>query len=149
LVGSSTKVPLTGKRIVSEEELLDIIDRLRVSVPEDIREARQLIQQRDGIMEEALVQAKRITGAAEEEFKARLRESALVKAAQASAQQILSESERRAETVLADAERVARTRKEDADKYTLEVLRKLNEQLSTFLASIRKGIEALEEEKRG
>jgi vacuolar-type H+-ATPase subunit H len=134
--------------MVSEEELLDIIDRLRVSVPEDIREARQLIQQRDGIMEEALVQAKKITGAAEEEFKARLRESELVRAAQASAHQILSESERKAETVLADAERVARTRKEDADGYTLEVLRKLDEQLSAFLASVRKGIEALGEGKK-
>jgi len=133
---------------VSEEELLDIIDRLRVSVPEDIQEARQLIQQRDGIMEEALVQAKKITGAAEEEFKARVRESEIVKAAQASAQKILSEAERRSEATLADAERVARTRKEDADKYTLEVLRKLNEQLSAFLASVRKGMEALEKEHK-
>ena len=133
---------------MSEEELLDIIDRLRVSVPEDIREARQLIQQRDGVMEEALVQAKKITDAAEEEFRARLRESEIVKAAQASVQKILSEAERKAETVLADAERVARTRKEDADRYTLEVLRKLNEQLSTFLTSVRKGMEALEVEHK-
>jgi F0F1-type ATP synthase membrane subunit b/b' len=116
-------------------------------VPADIQEARQLLQQRDGIMEEALVQAKKITAAAEEEFKARVRESAIVKAAQASAQQILGEAERKAETVRADAERVARTRKEDADKYTLAVLRKLDEQLSAFLASIRKGIEALEGDK--
>lgn len=120
---------------------------MRVSVPADIQEARQLLQQRDGIMEEALVQAKKITAAAEEEFKARVRESAIVKAAQASAQQILGEAERKAETVRADAERVARTRKEDADKYTLAVLRKLDEQLSAFLASIRKGIEALEGDK--
>ena len=127
---------------------MDIIDRLRVSVPEDVREARQLIQQRDGVMEEALVQAKKITDAAEEEFRARLRESEIVKAAQASVQKILSEAERKAETVLADAERVARTRKEDADRYTLEVLRKLNEQLSTFLTSVRKGMEALEVEHK-
>lgn len=133
---------------MSEEELLDIIDRLRVSVPEDIREARQLIQQRDGIMEEALVQAKKIVDVAEEEFKARVRESDIAKAAQASAQDVLSGAERKAEAVLADAERVARTRKVDADKYTLEVLRKLNEQLSSYLNSIRKGIEALEEERK-
>jgi len=50
--------------------------------------------------------------------------------------------------VRADAERIARTRREGADKYTLEVLRKLDEQLSAFLTSVRRGIEALEEEKK-
>ena len=128
--------------------MLDVIDQLRVSVPEDIREAQQLLQQRDGIMEEALTQAKRITDAAEEEFKAKLRESEIMKAAQESAQRILGEAERKAEAVRADAERIARTRREGADKYTLEVLRKLDEQLSAFLTSVRRGIEALEEEKK-
>jgi len=108
---------------------------MRVALPQDIKEARRIMGQAEDILNQARQEAQGIRAAAEEEVKARLQESEIVKAAQSQAQEIL-----------ATAQAQATAQKEQADRYCLEVLQKLEAQLNGFLASLRKGMEALDKE---
>ena len=144
LVGSSRKIPLVSRVVMDEQRLLDMIDQMRVSVPEDVKEAKNILQERESILTEALNEAKRITAAAEEEAEAKIRDSEIVKGAEDRARQILSEAERQAEALLTEAKGQALATKGEADRYSLEVLRQVDTQLTGFLSSVRKGIKSLE-----
>lgn len=143
---SSRRLPLWGRRLVDEETLWDIVDRLRAAIPANIREADQLISQRDQFLQAAREEARRILTSADEEAQNRLRESRLMREAEEKAREILREATGKAAALQIEAEAQATRRKREADLYTLEVLRRLSGQLDSFLSSIRKGIEVLEAE---
>ena len=44
---SGSRVPLTGKTVVDEHECLDIIDQLRVAVPEEVKQAKRVQGERE------------------------------------------------------------------------------------------------------
>lgn len=145
LVSSGKRVPLAGKMIlVDEGQLKETIEKLRLTIPKELQEAQQLLQEGEDIIGKAQREAKRITTAAEEEFRARVRDSNIVKAAERRAEEITKEAQSRAEAVVSAAEKQASTRTEDANQYSLGVLRSLERQLNGALTSIRKGIEILE-----
>lgn len=144
LIGASTKVPLAQKRMINTEDILDLIDQMRVAVPQDIKEASQVLQKRDSVINQALMQAKGILSAAEEEAHIKVRESSITKDAEAHGGQIVSEAERKANTIVAMSEKQAQGRRQDADKYTLQVLREMEARLSSALEEIQGGIELLE-----
>jgi hypothetical protein len=46
LVENSSKVPLTHKVIIDEDRLLDLLDHIRTSLPEEVRQAKWILQER-------------------------------------------------------------------------------------------------------
>ena len=56
-LSKSASVPLTGKRLVDVEKCLDIVSELRVSLPDDVRDAEIIVRDRDRILNQhAIVQ---------------------------------------------------------------------------------------------
>ncbi len=143
LVTSAKKLPGLGV-MVDEKQLRDAVQKLRQAVPTDTRRAQQIIAEREELINQGAREAKRITAAAEEEFRAKIKDSAVVKASDRRAQEILAEAEDRARAALNDAEREAAARRNEANQYTLEVLRTLDAQLTGLIGSVRKGIALLE-----
>lgn len=143
-LASSRRVPLMGQRLVSEETLWDLVDRLRAAIPADIREAAQLLGQRDQILQAAREEARRILANADEEFQARLRDSRILKEAEDRAKQLLQGATEQVEAIRGEAESRIAERRREADLYTLEVLHRLDAQLENFLTSVRRGIDVLE-----
>lgn len=143
-VTTSRKVPLSNAIIIDEKRLLDLIDQMRVTVPEDVREAHRIVQDKESVMSEASQEAKRIKDAAEGEAQARLQDTEVVKAAEKKAEGIIAEAQSQRDGILATAQAEAVRTKEEANKYVGDVLRRLETQLSTLLAGIQKGIEALD-----
>lgn len=143
LVTSAKKLPGLGV-MVDERQLRDAVQKLRQAVPTDTRRAQQIIAEREELINQGAREAKRITAAAEEEFRAKIKDSAVVKASDRRAQDILAEAEERARAALNDAEREAAARRNEANQYTLEVLRTLDAQLAGLIGSVRKGIALLE-----
>ncbi|MBI3952959.1 MAG: hypothetical protein HY330_00425 [Chloroflexi bacterium] len=148
LVGASTKVPLAQKRMINTEDMLDLIDQMRAAVPQDIKEAAQVLQKRDSVVNQALMQAKAILGAAEEEARIKVRESSITKDAESHGGQITAEAERKAANIVAMAEKQAQSRRQDADKYALQVLRDLDARLGTALEEVEGGMNLLEKGQR-
>jgi len=156
LVARSFRVPLGSGVVVHRQRLLDLIDRMRVAMPADIREAREVLQKQEEVLAQAQEEAGRIIARAQAELEERLKDEAVVKAAEERGQQIVREGEERAQALVRDAETQARERldeaqkiaqqqMEEADLYTLQTMRRLETQLNSFLNTIRKGIETMEE----
>ncbi|GAB4565166.1 MAG: hypothetical protein Kow0047_15480 [Anaerolineae bacterium] len=137
------RVPFTSSLLVNEEECLRLIDQMRLSVPDEIRQAQRIIQQRDYILLQAEEQARRI-----------LEEQAPAAMASASGsgghddQQALLSAQQRAASIIAEARRRSEQLQREADEYALGVLQDLYNQLETLLKQVRNGIEALNESRQ-
>src|SRR5687767_8095977 len=148
LVIQARRLPVGGNLVVDRKRMLDLIDQLRLAVPVDLREAAQVLEARDQIIEESHRVARIQLENAEAERARLVDESAIVREAHERGQHMLRESEARARETIADADATAAahlseaaeaaTRQlDDADQYALEVLRRLESQLGAFLDSIR------------
>ncbi len=144
LVGSSTKVPVASRALVDSKKVTELVDQLRLAVPQDIRAAQEILMKRDQIINQAQIEARRIKAAAEEQAKTKLNESDLVKAARRRADEILEDAQRKAQRMLEQADTESKTRRAEADAYALETLRNLESQLISLLTTVRRGLEMLE-----
>jgi len=153
-VVSGFKIPLVGKVILDQYELLNLIDKIRMSVPDAIVESKRLVQERENI----LGQAKQIMASAEREYSSRVETNEVVQEAERRAQEILREAELRAMEMLRQTQAHAGqfafeggdlldSRKREADEYSMDVLRRLESQLNNYLASVRKGIDLLQKDR--
>lgn len=118
--------------IIDEDEYLRLIDQMRISVPQEIKNARQVEAERDHVLAAAQEQAEAMIAAARE--KAALLTSEHV---------VLQQAEERANQVLAQAYDEAAAIRADADGYALEVLERIAAQLDTFGRTIQNGIRLL------
>ena len=66
LFNESRKIPFTHNVIVDEDRMLDIIDQMRVSIPEEIKKAQQLLVQKDRVIAQAKEESDRILQLAKE-----------------------------------------------------------------------------------
>lgn len=132
LVTGARRVPISGKLMLDEQELADLIDQMRSVVPDEIRAARKVLKERDSILSEAQQQADDILKNAHQQAEMLLDEQGLMAEAQARAYQYLEEVETEAQ------ERI-----NGADEYARQVLSQLRDQLGKHLRTIEKGLDAL------
>ena len=128
LVSSGTRIPMTSRTIIDEQEFLDIIDQIRVALPEELRQARKLSQERDKVISQAQIEADRILSSAREQVSSLVANSEVVLAAKKEAEELLAEARERAAEI-----------KSDADSYAIEVLTRLENELQRVVAQIRRG----------
>lgn len=138
-------MPVGGGVLVDRRHMLDLIDQLRVAIPANIRQARDVLQRRAQALAEAEQEAARIVESAQREADRRLAETGVVRQAEERARQIIAEAESRAAARVAESAAQARLQQEEADRYALAILTRLDTQISTFLSSVREGIESLRE----
>ena len=132
LFNESRPIPLTHNVIVDEDRMLDLIDQMRVAIPEEVKKAQQVLSQRDRIMAQSQEEANRTLVLAREKSEGLVEQSAIVEAARIRVKEIEAEALREAE----------RTRRE-ADNYVIETLSQLEVQLERSLNQARNGIMAL------
>jgi cell division septum initiation protein DivIVA len=133
-VAGAKKLPLTNNVVLEQAAVLELIDQLRVSIPEEVRQAKRLTDE-----------AGRIVERAEEEA------SAIVARGQAQAAQLLEErelvrmSQQRAREILDAANDEAAEVRRGADEYAAGVLIRLEGECIKALTSIKRGIDMLDE----
>ncbi len=128
LVSSGTRLPLSSRTMIDEQEFLDIIDRLRVAVPEEMKQARRFTQERERVLMQAEAEAEKILSAAQERATLMLQDSELVRLAKDEARRMMSAVETEADDV-----------RRGADQYASDVLAGLENELTKLLATTRKG----------
>jgi len=133
LFNESRSIPFTHNVIVDEDRMLELIDQMRVAIPEEVKKAQQLLAQRDRILAQAQEEANRTLALAREKSEQLVERDVIVQSAQARAEQIIAQSQAEAE----------RTRYE-ADKYVIEPLTRLEMELERFLNQVRNGIKTLQ-----
>lgn len=133
MVTGAKRMPITGKLMLDEQELADLIDQMRTVLPEEVRAARKILRERDSIISEAQQQADDTLKTAHEQAEMLLDEQGLMAEAQARANQFMEQ-----------VERDAQERIHGADEYARQVLSQLREQLNRHLRTIDKGLESLD-----
>jgi hypothetical protein len=135
LFNQSRPIPLTHNVIVDEDLMLDLIDQMRVAIPDEMKKAQQVLSQRDRILAQAQEEANRTLAIAREKSDQLVEQDAVVVAARTRADEILADE--RAE--------IEKTRL-DADKYAADTLRNLEAELNRIINQVQNGIELLETE---
>lgn len=132
VLNAGQRVPFTNKIMVDERECLDIVDQMRVVVPEEIKQARRVSQDRDRIAEQAREEAERIVARAREQADQLMDEQGLLDRAHERESEIVEEAEARAQQM-----------REDAEQYVLDLLEELHQRLGGIVNQVEGGIDAL------
>ena len=146
LVETSKSVPVSGNILVDRKKVLELVDQLRLTIPEEIRSAEDVLSQKDQILNTATNDARRTKSMAEDELRGRLNSSELVTQAETRAAETIKDAEERITRMLQQSEAEALSRKTDADAYALRSLRAMEVELGKLAGSVRKGIEVLAEQ---
>lgn len=156
LVADARRMPIGQGVVIDRRRVLELVDQMRSAVPWEVRQAREIVAERDSVLEESRREGEGIIHRAELEAQAKLNENAMVQQAEREAAQIIARAEERSQKLLDDAqdqvvarirqaEQTATNQMDEADRYALEMLRRLDQQLAAFSTTIRAGIDALEE----
>ncbi len=70
---------MSRKLFVDSETLLEVVDQLRVAVPQNIAEAEEVLRKREDLLNQSLGEARRIRASAENEFRSRVDDTELLK----------------------------------------------------------------------
>ncbi|MEN6299736.1 MAG: ATP synthase F0 subunit B [Anaerolineaceae bacterium] len=135
LLNESRPLWFTHNVIIDEEKMLDLIDQMRVTVPEEVKKAQQVLAQRDRLLAQAQEEANRTLALAREKSEQIVERDAIVQAAQARADQILAQANSEIEKI-----------KRDADDYVLETLQRIEIELDRSLNQVRNGIKTLQKD---
>jgi cell division septum initiation protein DivIVA len=132
ILNESRPLPFTHNVIVDEDKILDLIDQMRIAIPDEVKKAQQVIAQRDRILAQAQEEVNRRLELSREKSEQLVERDAIVQAAKA-----------RAEEIIAHAHNEILTIRQDADNYVLETLTNLEIEMDRSLTQIRNGIKLL------
>ncbi|MEA5464286.1 ATP synthase F0 subunit B [Leptothoe sp. PORK10 BA2] len=166
----SPRVPMMGRTMVNEDDLLDQLDAVRLNLPAAFQEAQQLLEQRNTILNEAEQYAQEIVMTAEKQAAAILNETVILRQAEQQAQQLRLQVEQecaalRSQTMMEVQQLQVQTKQEcdelrqaaisechaiqtDADTYADQVLQRMETQFSEMLGVISNGRQQLYERQQ-
>ena len=128
-------MPGTSRCMVDENELQEIIESVRENIPEQMREAQDVMRERDEILGEAKAEAERVIAQAQSQALELVQDQGLYKTAEREARRIIEEAN----------EQAGETRAR-ADEYALHSLMGLEAQLVNTISTVRNGISSLRSE---
>lgn len=121
VLAEGRRVPFSGRLLVDEDKILDIIDRMRVAVPDEIKQARRVIGEQD-----------RLLGEAQAKVQQALEEQGLLAAVETERARLIEQAERDATGIRAGA-----------DEYATQVLGELEQRLQKLTHSVQSGLSEL------
>ena len=136
ILNQSRPFPFTHNVIVDEEKVLDLIDQMRVAIPEEVKKSQQVLAQRDRILAQAQEEANRTLAIAREKSDQLVERDSIAQASQSRADQVVGQAR-------VEADRIRR----EADEYVIDTLMRLEVELDRSLSQVRNGIRALQVEK--
>ena len=132
LVHNARPVPLTDQVRVDREEIYDLLDQMRATIPEEIKQARWIVKERQEMLEEAKREAERVVREVREQ-QARL----------VSDEEVTKQAERAADEIVEDARAREREIRLGAEDYADEILGTLEVNLQKFTAAVQRGRDRL------
>ncbi|HVS46605.1 MAG TPA: hypothetical protein VMS32_08065 [Verrucomicrobiae bacterium] len=121
-----------GYRILSQERLVEFVEKVRSSLPEEVGRAKIIAQGHD-----------RMIRAAQEKAEAIVTEASSKHDELVDSHEIAQRARTTADVVLREAEERARKIREGADQYAAQVLAEMEARLGSALGAVRKGRESL------
>jgi|SRR5688572_5604639 len=136
LFNNAKAVPFTHNVVVDEDRMLELIDQMRIAIPEEVKKAQQIVAQKDRVHAQAQEEANRTLQIARD------------KAAELTQKDIVTqEAQRRAEQIISQARAEAEAVRADADNYVLDTLMQLQDQIAKLTNQVNNGIHMVQEDQ--
>lgn len=136
LFNDAKAVPFTHNVVVDEDKMLELIDQMRIAIPEEVKKAQQVVAQRDRVMAQAQEEANRTLQLARD------------KADQMTEKDMITqEAQRRADQIIAQARAEAEATRVDADNYVIDTLMQLQDQIAKMGNQVSNGIRMMQEDQ--
>jgi len=132
LVAEGRPVPLSGLVLVNRHDAEDLVAEARAALPEDLRQARWILKERDELLEAGAREADAVRADARAEAERLVSETEVVRAAR-----------REAERVLAEADERSRVLRLEAEDYVDAKLANFSEVLDRAMDEVERGRERL------
>ncbi len=133
LISNSARVPLTDKVIISENEILRMIDELHAALPDELEQANWIVRERDRVIKEAQQEAERMKEDTKQHVSKMADEHEITRMANDQANDIINQ-----------AKRVAKEIRTGANEYADGLLLKSQEQMEAVTAAIRNARKEIE-----
>lgn len=99
VIEKSTNVPILGKCLVDKEEVLEIIKEMRLKLPDDIKQAKWVKDERQRILMDAQKEANNIVKDAENKIASLVDEHEITKKAYEQANEIIANAQKNAREI--------------------------------------------------
>lgn len=130
VIEAGRHMPFSRYTLIDEVRALELIDQLRISIPEEVEKAKRILMRREEILGEAHEEGERVIGQARNRGTEIVEREVTVQVAQ-----------NRANLILEEARREASQLRADADAYVIQILNKLEQGLARNLSITRNGIQ--------
>ena len=135
LVADASHLPFSDKALVNDDEIVHLIEELRMDLPKELNRATEIMQEQENILARARDEAKDIIDAAQ-----LLDENEIVIQAKERARIIMQQTQEQARDIMEEAQTNATRLQSDADAYANQVF----EQLIAHVGSTFKGVQQAE-----
>ncbi len=132
LFNESKSLPLTHKVLVDEARMLDLIDQMRLAIPDEIKKAQQIISQKERVIAQAHEEANRTIELSKEQSQKLVERDEIVQKAGILADEIKKRAVEETSLI-----------KNEADVYAVDSLEHLEMELTRILTQVRNGIQTL------
>ena len=136
LFNDAKALPFTHNVVVDEDRMLELIDQMRIAIPEEVKKAQQLMAQRDRVMAQAQEEANRTLQISRDKADQLVQKDMVAQEAQRRADQIVSQARAEAEATRADA-----------DNYVVDTLMQLQDQIAKMGNQVSNGIRMVQEDQ--
>jgi cell division septum initiation protein DivIVA len=136
LFNDAKALPFTHNVVVDEDRMLELIDQMRIAIPEEVKKAQQVMAQRDRVMAQAQEEANRTLQLSREKADQLVQNNMVVQ-----------EAERRADQIVNQARAEAEATRADADNYVVDTLMQLQDQIAKLSNQVSNGVRMVQEEQ--
>lgn len=137
LFNESRPIWFTHSVVMDEDRLLDLIDQMRIAIPEEIKKSQQQLAQKDRMLAQAQEEANRTIALAREKADKMAEKDQITQAAQLRADQIIDQTRQECERM-----------KHDADEYVLQTLKDMQTEIDKISNQVKNGIMTIEDSKK-
>ncbi len=133
VVDGSRNVPFTSSKMVDPDAIFEIVDEVRAQFPDELKQARWIVKERQEMLEEAEKEANRVL----EEARDRAQSIA-------SEQEVVRLAEQQAADLIDSARQSEREIRLGAEDYADEMLANLEVNLGKLLTAVQRGRDRLQ-----
>jgi len=137
IIDSGSRIPLIGKVLLDAEALLEYMDRIRASLPEEIKQAKFVNMEKEKVIQEAQRRAEKLLEDAGNQARKIISEDQIMRQVQIEAEELLQQSRKTSSEI-----------KQGAKVYANDVLHQLEVNLEKTLYTVKKGREELQAQQQ-
>ena len=132
----SASIPLSGKSLVDKDELLDLIEEIRLKMPEDLKQAKWVKEERQRILHEAQKEVNTIVKSAEDKLISMINEHEITQQAQEKAEEIIENAKNTAKEIRVGVRQYSNDILADLEDVVDEIKGTLHKSLSDVRESV-------------